>query len=93
MSNTHPNTIFGKFFNKVGIWHPTVWETIGYVIKNKKDVEDSVIAEVEGWLNNIKATLEAIPAFVLETLKVDKEDVEKAIKEIEAVIEQVKAVL
>jgi hypothetical protein len=64
--NTHPNTPFGKFFAKCGIWHPSIEEGIVAAYNLLHEDEKKAIASASGIIAIINANLGQVPDFIFE---------------------------
>jgi hypothetical protein len=69
MSNTHPNTPFGLFFDKIGIWHPSLHDTIEAAYNKLKEVEKIAVKDASGYIAIINANLDKAPDFVYEIIQ------------------------
>jgi hypothetical protein len=69
MSNTHPNTPFGKFFNKIGIWHPDIEDAIKDAYEKLHYAEKEAVNNASGWIAVINSTLYQAPDIVFEILQ------------------------
>jgi hypothetical protein len=74
--NTKPSTPFGHFFQKIGIWHPTVWQTLEAIIHDPKSFEADVVSEVEKWLQQLKGVVAAVPKPLLDKSGVSQDEVQ-----------------
>jgi hypothetical protein len=66
--NTHPNTPFGKFFAKIGLWHPHFEGGIVGIYDQLAEAEQLAIADASGWVAVINANVQAAPDFVFELI-------------------------
>jgi hypothetical protein len=55
--NTQPSTPFGKFFNRIGIWHPSVEDVIKDLYNKLQDPEKKAVQDASGWIAIINANL------------------------------------
>src|SRR5690349_8342612 len=92
--NSHPNTPFGKFFAKIGIWHPTIEEAIEELYNNlDKDVKVAV-KEASSWIAIINTNLDKAPDFVFDLIQkkfpnVTKEHITDSLNKVNAAIMKV----
>jgi hypothetical protein len=62
--NTHPNTPFGHFFVKLGVWKPSFEEGVIALYDKLHGYEKDAVHLSSGWLAVISANLTAVPDFV-----------------------------
>ncbi len=67
--NTQPNTPFGKFFAKIGIWHPNIEDAIENLYNKLHDTEKQAVQNASGWIAIINANLQATPDFVFDLIQ------------------------
>jgi len=94
--NTHPNTPFGKFFEKIGIWHPSIEEGIENLYNNLQDTEKTAIKNASGWIAIINANLQSAPDFIFNLVQqkfpeVTKESVTNTLNRLNTAILRVDA--
>ena len=94
--NTHPNTPFGKFFKKIGIWHPSIEDAIENLYNNLHDTEKTAIKDASGWIAIINSNLKAAPDFVFNLIQqkfpsVTKESIADSLNKLNASILKVDA--
>lgn len=87
--NTHPNTPFGKFFAKIGIWRPTVTEAIEDLYNHLHEKEQIAIQKASGWIAIVNNNLQAAPDVVFDLIHeqfpdVTKESITDAINKVNA---------
>lgn len=75
--NTHPNTIFGKFFAKIGLWHPHFEGGITEIYEQLESSEQLAIQEASGLIAVINANLDATPDFIFEIIKLKFPEISK----------------
>lgn len=89
--NTHPSTPFGRFFNNIGIWRPSIEEAIESLYDNLHDTEKTAVKDASGWIAVINANLQAAPDFVFELIQkkfpgVTKESVAETLNKVNATL-------
>lgn len=94
--NTHPNTPFGKFFAKIGIWHPSIEDAVEHLYNKLHDFEKEAIKDASGWIAIINANLQAAPDFVFNLIQqkfpgVTKENAAETLNKLNAAILKVDA--
>jgi hypothetical protein len=67
--NTKPSTVFGHFFYKCGIWHPSIEEGIIAAYDMLHDDEKIAIKSASGIFAVINTNLEAAPDFLWDILE------------------------
>src|SRR5690348_10629415 len=67
--NTHPNTPFGKFFAKLGIWHPHFEDTIKAIYADLQDDAKEAIHAASGIIAVINEHLKEVPDFVYKAIQ------------------------
>ena len=67
--NTHPNSPFGKFFYKIGVWHPSFEEGIVELYSKLHGSEQAAIKMASGWIAVINSNLQATPEVIFTILQ------------------------
>lgn len=67
--NAHPSTPFGRFFNNIGIWRPSIEEAIESLYNNLHDTEKTAVKDASGWIAIINANLQGAPDFVFDLIQ------------------------
>jgi hypothetical protein len=94
--NTHPNTPFGKFFDKIGIWHPDIEDAVASLYNKLHNTEKTAVKNASGWIAIINSNLQATPDFVFELIQqkfpeVTKESIADALNKVNSEILKVDA--
>jgi hypothetical protein len=94
--NTHPNTPFGRFFDRIGIWHPSIEDVVADLYNKLHDTEKKAVQGASGWIAIINANLQATPDFVFDLIHqkfpdVTKESIANALNKLNAEILKVDA--
>ena len=89
--NTHPNTPFGKFFFKLGIWQPSIEDAIAKLYKKLEDTEKDAIQHASGWIAIINAHLQDAPDVIFSIIQekfpnVTKESITGALNKLNTAI-------
>src|SRR4051794_12294726 len=89
--NTHPNTPFGKFFDKIGIWHPSIEDAIESLYNKLHDTEKDAVKNASGWIAIINANLQEAPDFVFNLIQqkfpsITKENAAETLNKLNAAI-------
>jgi hypothetical protein len=93
--NTHPNTPFGKFFAKCGVWHPSVEDTLKALYDKLKEDEQIAIKTSSGWIAIVNTYLQDTPEDIFKMIQlkfpdVTKESVTDALNKLNAQILHIK---
>src|SRR5689334_8678146 len=94
--NTQPSTPFGKFFAKIGIWHPKIEDGIEDLYNKLHDTEKQAVQNASGWIAIINSNLQATPDFVFDLIQkkfpgASKESITGALNKLNAEILKVDA--
>lgn len=75
--NTHPNTVFGKLFFKLGIWHHSFEEVIAGLYNNLHEDEKIAVQTASGWIAIVNTYLKDTPDDVFKMIQLKFPDVTK----------------
>jgi hypothetical protein len=94
--NTQPSTPFGKFFERIGIWRPSVEGAIEDLYNKLHDPEKEAVQNASGWIAIINANLQATPDIVFDIIQkkfpgATKESITGALNKLNAQILKVDA--
>jgi hypothetical protein len=94
--NTQPSTPFGKFFERIGIWRPSIEDAIEDLYNKLHDNEKKAVQNASGWIAIINANLQATPDFVFNLIQknfpgMTKENITDALNKLNAEILKVDA--
>lgn len=67
--NTHPNTPFGKFFFKIGLWHYKIDDGIEAAYEKLHDAEKLAIQDASGLIAIINANAKAAPDILFQVIE------------------------
>jgi hypothetical protein len=89
--NTHPNTPFGKFLFKRGLWHETAEETIVDLYDKLHDGEKVAAQTASGWIAVINEYLPLVPASIFDKIQekfpgISEETITEALNKVNTVI-------
>jgi hypothetical protein len=73
--NTHPNTPFGKFFEKIGVWHPKIIDGIEDLYNKLHDVEKVEVTKASSWIAILNDNVGKTPEDIFKLIQVKFPDV------------------
>lgn len=75
--NTKPSTPFGKFFFKIGVWHPNAENTIAAMYEKLHTIEQEAIEKASSIIAIASQNVDQAPDFIFELIQKKWPDVTK----------------
>lgn len=75
--NTKPSTPFGKFFDKLGVWHPHIEDALKDIYGKLHDTEKTAVKDASGWIAIINTYIKDSPEDVFKLIQLKFPNVTK----------------